>query len=140
MENKLGKPLMRLVDANLNRVIEGLRVCEEIMRFIISDKSLTGEFKVLRHKVTALIDTWGLDKNLLLSSRNSQTDIGRRSIKSELVRKDRKGIFFANIQRAKESLRVLEEFSKLNNTRTSGGFKNIRYKLYQLEQEANSRL
>lgn len=132
--------ILRLLDANLNRTLEGLRVCEEIMRFVICEKSITLEFKNIRHKTTRLIKDWGIDKKLLLNSRDTENDIGKNSTKSELTRTDYKNIFFANIQRAKESLRVLEEFSKLDNKKISGGFKVVRYNLYRLESKAYTRL
>lgn len=134
------RKILSLIDANLNRLLEGIRVCEEIMRFIYCEKAITLSFKRLRHNTINLIKKWNIDNRLLLDSRNSSRDVGRGSIKTEMIRRDYKNIFFANIQRAKESLRVLEEFSKLSSSQISGGFKNLRYKLYQLEQKANSKL
>ena len=134
------KKILRLIDANANRLIEGLRVCEEIMRFIAADKQLTLKFKQSRHRASSLIKDWEIKKKSLLGSRDSLKDVGRPSIVNELVRKDHKNIFFANIQRAKESSRVLEEFSKLNRKKISEGFKSLRYNLYQFEKQANSRL
>jgi len=40
-ENKVG----RIIDANLNRVKEGLRVCEEITRFILDNHKFTLNLK-----------------------------------------------------------------------------------------------
>lgn len=131
---------MSVIDANLNRVLEGLRVCEDIMRFLLSDEQLTLEFKKMRHKVVSAFKKWHINNNLLLESRDILQDAGKRSVKNELERSDYKSIFFANIQRAKESVRVLEEFSKLQNRAIPSSFKNIRYHLYQLEKKANSRL
>lgn len=131
---------MAVIDANLNRLLEGLRVCEDIIRFILSDEQLTLEFKKMRHNVVAAIKKWGIENNLLLNARDILKDAGKASIKNELMRRDYKSIFFANIQRAKESVRVLEEFSKLDSKIIPNNFKNIRYNLYQLEKKTNSRL
>ncbi|OGX30572.1 MAG: hypothetical protein A3G37_00815 [Omnitrophica WOR_2 bacterium RIFCSPLOWO2_12_FULL_46_30] len=136
----MDKGILRIIDANLNRLLEGLRVCEEIMRFIVLDKNLTLRFKNLRHDLTGLTKKWKIKDDQLLGSRDSLADIGKPSIKEELKRQDYQDIFFANIQRAKESARVLEEFSKLKNKRVSAGFKDIRYRLYQIEKDSDSKI
>ncbi|MDD5595984.1 MAG: thiamine-phosphate pyrophosphorylase [Candidatus Omnitrophica bacterium] len=124
----------RIIDANLNRLKEGLRVIEEIARFIIENKNLSIELKSLRHKVEAIANT-NFIRNNLLAQRNSSGDIGRLIKGSELKRKDSADIFFANIQRIKESLRVLEEFSKLQNTKAALQFKKLRYRVYEVEKK-----
>lgn len=136
----MDKRALRVIDANLNRLLEGLRVCEEIGRFIVCDRGLTSGLKNLRHKVTAIAKGWEKNPVNLINSRDSRKDIGKPSIESELKRKDFRDIFYANIQRAKESLRVLEEFAKLDNPDTALDFKDLRYKLYQIEKEAFARL
>ncbi|OGX10850.1 MAG: hypothetical protein A2Y42_02840 [Omnitrophica WOR_2 bacterium GWB2_45_9] len=136
----MDKGILRIIDANQNRLLEGLRVCEEITRFIILDKRLTLNFKNLRHNVTDLTKKWKIKDTHLLDSRDSLKDIGKPSIKEELKRRNCQDIFFANIQRAKESARVLEEFSKLENKRISAGFKDIRYRLYQIEKNSDSKI
>ncbi|HBU07698.1 MAG TPA: thiamine-phosphate pyrophosphorylase [Candidatus Omnitrophica bacterium] len=136
----MDKGILRIIDANQNRLLEGLRVCEEITRFIILDKRLTLNFKNLRHNVTDLTKKWKIKDIHLLDSRDSLKDIGKPSIKEELKRRNCQDIFFANIQRAKESARVLEEFSKLENKRISAGFKDIRYRLYQIEKNSDSKI
>lgn len=135
MDKKIG----RIIDANQNRALEGIRVCEEITRFILANKNLTLAFKNLRHKIVRTIKDWNIASLFLLNSRNSAKDAGRASIESELKRIDYKDIFFANIQRTKESVRILEEFSKLKSPEAAQGFKNIRYSLYQLEKKTYSR-
>ena len=132
----MDKRALRVIDANLNRLLEGLRVCEEIERFIICNARLTSSFKKLRHKVTAASKNWDISHLPLINSRDSRGDIGKPSIESELKRKGCRDIFYANIQRAKESARVLEEFAKLDNSKTALNFKDLRYKLYQIEKEA----
>ncbi|MDO8748206.1 MAG: thiamine-phosphate pyrophosphorylase [Candidatus Omnitrophota bacterium] len=136
----MDKGILRIIDANLNRILEGLRVCEEITRFVVLDKNLTSRFKNLRHDVAGLSGKWKIKDTQLLDSRDSLKDIGKPSIKEELKRRNCQDIFFANIQRAKESARVLEEFSKLENKRISAGFKDIRYRLYQIEKDSDSKI
>ena len=129
----------RIIDANINRVKEGLRVCEEITRFILNSRSLTQELKESRHRIDAAAK--GLaTKNELLKERLSLEDVGENIYVNELQRNSLKDIFFANIQRAKESIRVLEEFSKLININSSLKFKKIRYKIYAIEKKAAERI
>jgi thiamine-phosphate pyrophosphorylase len=123
----------RIIDANLNRAKEGLRVCEEITRFILDNHKFTAYFKKLRHQIDVLArksyPVW-----VLLSQRKSEHDVGRFNSCGELKRSNCKDIFWANIQRIKESLRVLEEFSKLTDTKVALGFKQLRYKVYEIEK------
>lgn len=137
----MAKPdrIARIIDANLNRAKEGLRVAEEIARFVLEDKPLTQRIKLIRHKIRSL--SKGLIKNdILLESRDSCADVGKDIRADELLRKDIPDIFYANMQRVKESIRVLEEFSKIINKDSSTGFKRIRYSLYEIEKKAVKRI
>ena len=49
--------IYRVIDVNLNRSREGLRVCEEVARFILNNKSITARFKALRHDIQRIIST-----------------------------------------------------------------------------------
>jgi hypothetical protein len=125
----------RIIDANLNRVKEGLRVCEEISRFILNNSKFTAQLKASRHKIDTLASKI-YQKAKLLSQRAVQSDVGRLNCRGELKRNNCKAIFWANIQRVKESLRVLEEFSKLQDTKVALSFKQLRYKVYDIEKES----
>lgn len=129
--------LLRLIDANLNRSREGIRVCEDITRFMLNDKRATRSFKSLRHRISALANRLDVRGSLnLLKSRNVKKDIGKKTAFREGKRKDIPDVFYANAQRAKESLRVLEEITKLLNKKASQGFKETRYRLYELEKKS----
>lgn len=41
----------RLIDANLNRIKEGIRVIEDVNRYIYDDAALSSTLKQLRHKL-----------------------------------------------------------------------------------------
>ena len=125
-----------MIDANLNRAKEGLRVCEEVTRFILDDRSLTCGFKAVRHRVD-LAAVSCPDRDELLGSRSSKKDVGRTvsSVSGEFKRSGYRDIFLANIQRVKESIRVLEEFSKLNRVDAALKFKALRYDVYELEKK-----
>ncbi len=127
------RKVYRVLDVNLNRAREGLRVCEEITRFIFTAPTFTKRFKAIRLKITELEKH--LNKSKLFTARNSLQDIGRSSKFDIGKRRDFKDLFFANIRRSQESLRVLEEFSKLVNNTLSEKFKKLRFQLYTLEKK-----
>lgn len=122
------KENLRLLDANLNRLREGIRVVEDIFRYIYNDKQNSSKLKSLRH------DARLTNYDELLDARDIIGDVLKGTIKSELNRDDLKSILISNFKRAEESARVLEEFTKLNSSEDSSRFKNIRYELYDLEK------
>ncbi len=128
-KDKLSPELFRVIDANLNRLKEGIRVVEDIMRYRDNNKNIALKLKNLRHKSR-------IKENLeLLKNRNSIDDVLRPTIKDELNRSGIESIIIANFKRAQESSRVLEELFKLYNLDYSENFKYIRYELYNLEKE-----
>jgi thiamine-phosphate pyrophosphorylase len=130
----------RILDANLNRCREGIRVVEEIARFYLNDEKLSSEFKSLRHSLTKIVKT-SLDEKKLLTYRQSEKDVGAKGLKfGEKKRGNLKEIAQANLRRSQEALRVLEEFTKLNKPEASLSFKRKRFKLYQLEQKLYQKL
>ena len=123
----MNKNHLRLIDANLNRLREGIRVVEDIFRYIYNDKEISTKLKSLRHIART--------KNYyeLLETRDVENDVLRESIKSEQNREDLNSILISNFKRAQESSRVLEELTKLSSIEDSENFKYIRYELYNLE-------
>lgn len=47
----------RILDANLNRAREALRVMEDIARFALNDAALSGELKAIRHDLREAVET-----------------------------------------------------------------------------------
>jgi hypothetical protein len=129
--------LSRIIDANFNRVREGLRVLEDVCRFFKDERALTAGYKTVRHQLTNAFDAGHMLR--LIQARDIQGDVGKSSTDSEFRRKDIADIFYANSQRVKESLRVLEELAKLVDLRASETFKRLRYRVYALEQKAAGR-
>ena len=119
---------LRLLDANLNRLREGIRVVEDIFRYIYNDKDLATSLKSLRHKARIL------KYDEFLFSRDIKGDVLKKSTSSEQTRENLTSILIANFKRAQESSRVLEEFTKLESIEDSENFKSIRYELYDLEK------
>ena len=65
--------MLRILDANLNRLGEGLRLLEDISRFTLNDADLSEQLKTLRH------DLLPRERQLhekLLSARRSEEDVG----------------------------------------------------------------
>ena len=121
--------LYRVIDANLNRLKEGIRVIEDMARYSDNNKNLSTQLKTLRHQ--AKID----DIQPLLNSRDAQNDVLRPTMASEMERSSIESIIIANYKRAQESSRVLEEIYKVVDPGLSERFKNIRYELYTLEKK-----
>ena len=65
--------MKRIIDANLNRACEALRVLEEIARFLVEDKNISADLKNIRHTLNSLQDA---DYAELLLARDTEGDIG----------------------------------------------------------------
>lgn len=135
----MDEKLYRIIDANLNRSREGLRVCEEIARFVLDDRPLTREFKGLRHGISDCIRLYPAKLRGIISARDSEGDVGKGRQAIERRRKGWKEISVANMERVKESLRVLEEFSKPIDGKIADKFKGLRFKAYNAEKKLVSR-
>jgi thiamine-phosphate pyrophosphorylase len=129
------KNIYRILDANLNRAREGVRVVEEVARLYFDDAALSSKLKKLRHDLTQIARK-SFDERKLLSFRDSEGDVGADSMGSlEKKRADLNSIVRANLRRSQEAARVLEEFGKLIDPNSAKSFKKMRFKLYALEQE-----
>ncbi len=131
---------LRLIDVNFNRVKEGLRVCEDVLRFIYDDKILTASFKRLRHDCSTILLAFPVPYRKLVSARNSRDDVGKKSVILEKKKPKWNDIFLSNAKRSEEALRVLEESSKVIAPAKAAGFQKLRFKLYELEKKALKRL
>lgn len=134
------RSLYRLLDANFNRSREGLRVCEDIIRFYASDRLITLRLKRARHRITRCLGQMPIPYKEFISFRDTQADVGRNDSALENNKKDIQGLFLANIERSKESLRVLEEVSRLIGASAFSEFKKIRFYVYAIEKNAVPKL
>ena len=133
--------IIRIIDANLNRGREGLRVVEDLVRFIMDDSSLASQIKSARHEITEIAKQLPIDDNDLLNARDSIGDVGiELNSASEDNRTSILQIACANIRRAQESMRVLEELSKLYSAEVALKFKRLRFQLYEIEKQVLSNL
>lgn len=128
----------KIIDANFNRVKEGLRVCEDIARFHLKSPKDTSALARLRHDLTLTIKESAILPEKLLRARDIAADPGKTSVLGP-ARKTYRAIFSANAQRVKEALRVLEEFSKLFDPKASGRLQRLRFKFYGYEKKVFSR-
>ena len=103
------KNILRTVDANCNRIGEGLRFLEDIARFNLNNAILSRQLKQMRHTIIKNVYKLGIQ---LVSQRNSETDVGA-TIKSMTQVQDLSTLVMANAKRAEEGLRVIEELAKL---------------------------
>jgi thiamine-phosphate pyrophosphorylase len=131
--------ILRTVDANINRVSEGLRVLEDVSRFIVEDANATRLLKSVRHQVNRMAGDLGIH---LLLSRNSEGDIGAGN---DLVKEhsDLYAMVRANAKRAQEGLRVLEELAKLPGLKDvipAEELRQSRYLVYSIEVSLISQL
>ena len=125
--------LYQAIDASLNRCAEGLRVAEEIFRFVQPDEFLASELKDTRHLLAAIADQFS--RNDLIKARNGPTDLGRNLVGAkESHRTSLSEILCANLNRATESMRVIEEFSKLDSPEIATRCESLRYRIYDLQK------
>ena len=138
---RLSQKMLRAIDANSNRASEGIRVVEEVARFVLDEPGLTQRLKVVRHFVREAAQLLGGSVAALTGARDSDADVGKPlSTSDSSDRKDAAGLVSANLKRAEEGLRVLEEMSALLDVELSNGFKQRRFELYTLEKELVARL
>src|SRR4030042_3023331 len=129
---------LRIIDANCNRIGEGLRFIEDIARFLLNDAVLSRQLKTMRHSLVKSLSRFG---TALLSERNSEADVGARTEIS--YQQDLLSLVTANAKRVEEALRVIEELAKLPDLSVklrSKDFEQARFNLYTLEKELLSRL
>lgn len=124
---------LRVLDAAANRATEGLRVVEDFTRFGLDDVHLTRLVKTLRHDLAEACAALPWPERL--AARDTQGDVGTNvSTPAEGERRDAWAVCSAGIERAKQSLRSLEEFGKLAAPAVAPKFQTFRYRLYTLEK------
>jgi len=124
--------ILRIIDANFNRTREGLRVIEEAIRFVYQNEKILKEIRKIRHEISVKIFKF-FPPEKLKSSRFIREDKGKSlDIKKKI---NFKKVVETNFLRVEESLRCLEEYSKIINSDAFGFFHNIRFKIYEMEKK-----
>lgn len=125
--------LYRILDANLNRTREALRVLEEYVRFVLDSAALAETVKGLRHDLRAAAA--GLPQRDLLAARDTLGDVGTRlATPAEGQRAGAADVARAALKRLSESLRALEEYAKPLSAQAAEAFEQLRYRVYTLEK------
>ncbi|KJH72750.1 thiamine-phosphate pyrophosphorylase [Aliterella atlantica CENA595] len=120
----------RILDANLDRAREGLRIVEEWCRFGLNSAPFTDECKQLRQELAS----WHSLE--LRSARDTPGDPGTElTHPQEEQRASIEQLLQANFSRVQEALRVIEEYGKLYHPTMGSAFKQMRYRVYTLESQ-----
>ena len=129
----LRRSLLQLLDANGNRALEGLRVVEDIIRFHLKSPQAFSRVRSLRHAVAHALRQLPVKPVDLARARESRRDLGRRAPSSRVDSLER--LLLIDFQRAKESLRTLEECSRLIAPRQAATFQRLRFRTYEVERD-----
>lgn len=126
--------IYRIIDVNINRASEGIRVLEDLARFYYNNPNMTAELRTMRHEirksVTAIVPK-------CINNRDSINDIGLNV--SRLSKLDNKKsineLIRGNFKRLQESLRVIEETLKIIDLYDAAKiYEEIRFNAYNLEK------
>jgi thiamine-phosphate pyrophosphorylase len=133
------REVYRILDANINRAREALRVAEDCGRFALNDPAVTAMAKNLRSDLKEVMAELPADE--ILASRDTAGDIGTElTSPSEPLRKDLGDVAIAACKRLSESLRTIEEYCKFVAPEQVLKIERMRYNGYTLEQRLVSRL
>ncbi|WP_288258080.1 thiamine phosphate synthase [uncultured Prochlorococcus sp.] len=120
--------IFQIIDANLDRAREGLRVLEDWARFGLGNEKYVEKIKNFRQI---------LGKNHLEVYKQSRNHIEDKckglTHHEQFNRKTFEQIISSNSARVQEALRVIEEFSRLQNQELSKIASEIRYEIYTIE-------
>lgn len=129
--------ILRILDANLNRAREGLRVVEEFARFVLEDASLSEALKQLRHELVAAIPK-GI-ATTLHAHRDSRRDVGREIANpSDAQRGSAGDVAQASAARVAEALRSIEEYAKPLDAVFAARVEPLRYRMYELQRRLSA--
>ncbi|ACX51316.1 thiamine-phosphate pyrophosphorylase [Ammonifex degensii KC4] len=125
--------MWRMMDANLNRLREGLRVLEDLARFTFQERALAEEARAFRHQVA-----WSREPEQAecLVHRDVAGDWGKdyRSLPYPSL----KELVLANSRRVQEAARVLEELARLTLPEREELFRKVRFWAYAAEKKLYS--
>src|SRR5262245_4714580 len=124
--------IVRIIDANLNRAREALRVIEDYARFVLNDQPTSSAIKEIRH---GLVDATRQLADDAILHRDTPGDVGTTSKASgEFARDDLAHVVTAAGKRLGEALRTLEEYLKIGDPRAAARIESLRYSVYTVEQ------
>jgi thiamine-phosphate pyrophosphorylase len=137
----LPSKIWRVIDANLNRTGEGLRVLEDIARLVLDDAALSQQLKLMRHR---LIPRDLPFNTKLVNARDAEVDVGASTLApGQEKEKELPLLVVANSRRVQESLRTIEELAKTQDMSPkldTEQFRKARFNLYTIERELLAKL
>jgi len=126
--------IYRIIDANLNRSAEGLRVVEDAARFLFANKTVTENLRNIRHTIRK---KFGDISDRLIFARAADLDIGK-TISGETTldhKTDLKDLVVANFKRVEEGFRAIEENLKIvDEYKRSKEVETLRFEIYTIEK------
>ena len=130
--------ISQIIDANLDRAREGLRVLEDWARFGLGSEDIVTRIKNFRQILGKNhLEIYKKSRNFIEDKCKGLTHVEQNA------RKSPEKIISSNSARIQEALRVIEEFSRGHNFELSKIASKIRYEIYSLEIEllnSNTRL
>lgn len=128
------RAIARMFDANANRAAEGLRTVEDVLRFAFDNRRLSREARNVRHAL-ARISARVFPRVTLLAARDSGRDVGAGRSGAAMPRRRRGDLLSANMKRAQESVRVMEETARYAGKPAGArALQALRFRLYRLER------
>ncbi|MBI4244419.1 MAG: thiamine phosphate synthase [Planctomycetes bacterium] len=118
----------RILDANLDRVTEALRVIEDYSRFVLNNRAISIQIKELRHRIFKILSG---DSAEWIISRNIKNDL----TKYYDIASKTSSLTARNCSRVKESLRSIEEALKAYSFSKSNAIRQIRFEFYSIEKK-----
>lgn len=133
------REIYRILDANFNRAREALRVAEDCGRFALNDPAITSMAKHMRSDLKEILDR--MPSSELLVARDTPGDIGTEiTSPTEMTRQTMTDVASAAMKRLTESLRTVEEYSKVVAPSATLLLERMRYNAYTLEQRLIGRI
>jgi len=125
--------VLRILDANMNRAREALRVMEEFARFGLEDAVLSRDAKSLRHDLAGSVPAEVARGQV--ARRDIVGDVGCNvRTASEYRRSDASDVLRAAARRLSEALRAIEEYGKTVDVGFAAAVEQLRYRAYDLDR------
>jgi thiamine-phosphate pyrophosphorylase len=120
--------IAQLIDANLDRAREGLRIMEDWCRFGLKRSDFSIQIKDWRQQL-------GLHHHKIYRKARLTSNDPAMGVSHPLqkVRPSPESVFIANSSRVQEALRVIEEFTRITDPKLCEIATKIRYETYEIE-------
>lgn len=126
--------ILRILDANLDRAGEGLRVLEDVARLSLCHAALAERLRSTRHGLAQAVQRIPGLPERLVAARDSASDVGRAASHARPHR-SLLDLVETNFDRVQEAVRCLEEFSRCLSTDLAQVFGQLRFEVYDIEHD-----